>query len=73
MSRALILLAALLLAVPGFFVGAKGLAAMRRRSVVVQGREVAGQRALVAGAILVVYGLAMIGIAALLVVSQLRR
>lgn len=73
MARALVLLAALLLAVPGLFVGAKGIAAVRRRTIVVQGRPVEGRPARVAGAVLVAYGAAMVGIAAVLVFALLAR
>ena len=67
MARALLALAALLLAVPGAFVVAKGIAALRRQRVVVHGREVGGARARTAGAMLVVYGLVMIALGAALV------
>ncbi len=73
MARALVLLAAGLLAVPGLFVGAKGIAAVRRRTIVVQGRPVEGRPAQVAGAVLVAYGAGMLGVAALLVVALLAR
>jgi hypothetical protein len=71
MARALLLLAAGLLAFPGLFVTAKGLAAIRRRSAVVQGKTVTGARAIGAGAILVGWGIGMIGFAALVLVAQL--
>jgi hypothetical protein len=64
-ARALVLLAAALLALPGLFVTVKGLAAIRRRSAIVQGRTVTGARAVGAGAILVAWGLGMLGFAAL--------
>ncbi len=67
MARALLLLAAVLLALPGAFIVAKGVAALRRRRIYVQGRHVEGARARTAGAMLVVYGLAMIAIGAVLV------
>ena len=73
LARALLVLAALLLGVPGLFVSAKGLAAVRRRSVYVQGRTVGGPRAIAAGAVLIVYGLGMIAIAVMLVLAQARR
>jgi hypothetical protein len=73
MARALVLLAALLLAVPGAFVGAKGLAAMRRRLVVVQGRTVEGGRARAAGLVLVLYGAAMIAVGVVLAIAALSR
>jgi hypothetical protein len=64
-ARALVLLAAGLLALPGLFVTVKGLATLRRRSAVVQGKTVTGARAAGAGAILVVWGLGMLGFAVL--------
>lgn len=67
MARALLVLAAALLAVPGAFIVAKGIAALRRRRIYVQGRDVEGARARTAGAMLVVYGLAMIAIGAVIV------
>ncbi len=73
MARALVLLAALLLAVPGVFVAVKGLAAVRRRTLVVQGRAVDGARARGAGLVLVAYGAAMIAIAAALLAAVAAR
>jgi len=73
MARALVLLAALLLAVPGFFVAAKGLAAVRRSTIVVQGRPVEGRPARVGGLVLAAYGAAMIGVGAVLVLALLAR
>lgn len=70
MARALLLLAAALLAVPGAFVTAKGVAAIRRRSAVVQGRAVRGGAAVGAGLILVAWGVGMVGFAALVLVAQ---
>ncbi len=69
MARALLALAALLLGVPGAFVVAKGLAAVRRRSVLVSGRIVEGRKAMAAGAVLMVYGLVMIAVAAVILVA----
>ena len=46
---------------------------MRRRTIVVQGRPVEGRPARVAGAVLVAYGAAMVGIAAVLVFALLAR
>jgi hypothetical protein len=60
MARALLAFAALLLAVPGLFIVAKGAATIRRRAVYVQGRWEPGRKAALAGAGLVVYGLVMI-------------
>ncbi len=73
MARALLLLAAGLLAVPGLFVAVKGLAAIRRRSAVVQGRTVTGAVAIGAGLVLVAWGAGMLGFAALVLAAQLRR
>lgn len=67
MARALLAFAALLLAVPGLFVIAKGVATIRRRAVYVQGRWEPGPKAALAGAGLVVYGLVMIFMGWLLV------
>ncbi len=73
MARALLLLAAGLLAVPGLFVAVKGFAAIRRRSAVVQGRTVTGAAAMGAGLILVAWGAGMLGFAALVLAAQFRR
>ena len=73
MARALLLLACVLLAVPGLFVGAKGLAAIRRRSAVIQGRTVTGGRAIAAGLVLVGWAAGMIAFAALVLVAFGRR
>jgi hypothetical protein len=72
-ARALLLLACLLLAVPAVFIGAKGLAAIRRGSAVVQGRTVTGARAIGAGLILLGWATAMLVFAALVFAAQLRR
>jgi len=72
-ARALLLLACVLLAVPGLFVGAKGLAAIRRRSAVIQGRTVTGARAIGAGLVLVAWAAGMIAFAVLVLVAQARR
>lgn len=71
-ARALLLLAAALLAVPGVFVVAKGAAAIRRRSAVVQGRAVRGPAAIGAGLILVAWGAGMLGFAVLVLLAQRR-
>ena len=70
LARALVLLAAGLLAVPGAFVSAKGAAALRRRRVLVQGRTVTGGRAVLAGLVLLGWGAGMIGFAALVLIAQ---
>ncbi|HEY6006137.1 MAG TPA: hypothetical protein VIV57_24870 [Anaeromyxobacter sp.] len=72
MARALLLLACALLAVPALFVGAKGLAAIRRRSAVIQGRTVVGPRAVAAGLVLLGWAAGMLGFAALVLVSSCR-
>jgi len=59
-ARSLLAFAALMLAVPGLFILAKGIATLRRRAVYVQGRWVPGRRAAVAGVGLLVYGGIMI-------------
>lgn len=73
MARALVLLAAGLLAVPGLFVLAKGVATVRRRSAVIQGKTVTGLAAVGAGVILVAWGVGMIGFSALVIAAQGRR
>ncbi len=72
-ARALLLLAAALLAVPAVFIGAKGFAAIRRRSAVVQGRTVVGAKAIGAGLILVGWAAGMLLFAVLVLVAQLSR
>ncbi len=72
-AKALLVLACVLLAVPGLFVGAKGLAAIRRRSTVVQGRTVTGAKAIGAGLVLVGWAAGMIGFAALVLAAVSRR
>jgi hypothetical protein len=72
-ARALLLLACLLLVVPGVFIGAKGLATLRRGSAVVQGRTVTGAKAVGAGLILLGWAAGMILFAALVALAQLRR
>ena len=71
-ARALVLLAAALLAVPGLFVTVKGLATIRRRNAVVQGRTVTGARAVGAGAVLIAWGLGMLGFAVLVILAKSR-
>ena len=70
MARALLLLASALLALPGLFVVVKGLATMRRRSAVVQGRTVTGARAIGAGLVLVLWGAGMLGFSALVIAAK---
>ncbi len=72
MARALLLLACVLLAVPGVFAGAKGLAAIRRRSAVIQGRTVTGGKAVGAGLVLVGWAAGMLLFAVLVLAAQLR-
>ena len=69
-ARALVLLAAALLALPGLAVTLKGLATIRRGTAVVQGRTVTGVRALGAGAILVAWGIGMLGFSVLVVLAK---
>jgi hypothetical protein len=73
MGRALLLLACLLLAVPGLFIGAKGFAVLRRRSTVIQGKTVTGARAIGAGLILVGWAVGMMAVAAVVFVAELGR
>lgn len=70
MARALVLLAAALLALPGVWVTLKGLATLRRGSAVVQGRTVTGPRAVGAGLVLVAWGLGMLGFSALVILAK---
>jgi hypothetical protein len=72
MARALLLLAAGLLAFPGIFVSVKGLATIRRRSAVVQGKTVTGAAAVAAGLVLLAWGAGMLGFAVLVLVLQRR-
>jgi hypothetical protein len=72
-ARSLLLLACALLAVPAIFVGARGLAAIRRRSAVIQGRTVVGGRAVAAGLVLLGWAAGMLAFAVLVFVAQLRR
>jgi hypothetical protein len=69
-ARALVLLAAALLALPGLWVTVKGLATLRRGSAVVQGRTVTGARALGAGLILVAWGVGMLGFSVLVILAK---
>ena len=72
-ARGLLLLACVLLAVPGLFVGAKGLDAIRRRSAVIQGRTVTGAGAVAAGLVLLGWAAGMIGFAVLVLLAQVRK
>jgi hypothetical protein len=60
MARALLAFAALMLAVPGLFIVAKGVATLRRGAVYVQGRWEPGRRAVIAAVGLLAYGALMI-------------
>lgn len=73
MARALVILACMLLVVPGLFVAAKGLYAIRRRQALVQGRTVTGAQAIFAGLILLGWAAGMLGFAALVLAKQLSR
>lgn len=70
LARALLLLACALLAVPALFIAAKGLDAIRRRAAVIQGRPVAGLKAIGAGVILLGWAAGMLGFAVLVIVAQ---
>jgi len=72
-ARGLLLVASVLLAVPALFIGAKGLAAIRRRATVVQGKTVTGARAVGAGLVLVGWAAGMLLFAVLVLAAQLRR
>lgn len=73
MARALLLLACVLLAVPALFVGAKGIAVLRRRAAVIQGRTVTGAKAAGAGLVLVGWAVGMLLFAVIVLVAQLGR
>jgi hypothetical protein len=73
MARALLLLACLLLAVPALFVGARGLAVLRRRAAVIQGRTVTGGKAIGAGLVLLGWAAGMLLFAVLVAAAQLGR
>ncbi len=72
-AKALLVLACVLLAVPALFVGAKGLAAIRRRTAVVQGRTITGARAVGAGLVLVGWAAGMVAFALLVLASMAGR
>ncbi len=67
------MLAALLLAVPGAFVAAKGVAILRTGSAVVRGRTVGGAKAVGAALVLLGWAAATVALAAVVVVAVLRR
>jgi hypothetical protein len=69
-ARALVLLAAALLAIPGLWVSVKGLATLRRRTAVIQGRTVSGARAVGAGLVLLAWGLGMLVFSALVILAK---
>jgi len=73
MARALLILACLLLAVPGLFIAAKGAWTLRTRRARVQGREVTGGGAVLAGLALLGWAVGMLGFAALVLARQLGR
>jgi hypothetical protein len=72
LGSALLLLAALLLAVPGAFIGARGVSGLRRGVVIVRGGEVRGRRATAVAVALVGYGAAMVALAATIVARVVR-
>jgi hypothetical protein len=71
MATMLLLLAALLLAVPGAFIAARGLSGLRRGFVIMRGREVGGGRGRFVALALLGYGIAMMAIAATLVLAAM--
>jgi hypothetical protein len=73
MASALVLLACVLLAVPGLWVAAKGAFAIKRRQALVQGRTVTGAQAVFAGLILLGWAAGMLSFAALVLTRQLTR
>lgn len=73
MARALVLLACLLLTVPGLFIAAKGLYALRRREALVQGRKVTGTQAVFAGLILLGWAAFVLGFAGLVFARWITR
>ncbi|HSN90176.1 MAG TPA: hypothetical protein VLS93_03015 [Anaeromyxobacteraceae bacterium] len=72
LGSALLLLAAALLAVPGAFVGARGVSGLRRGFVIVRGAEVRGAKARVVAVALVGYGAVMIALALAVAARALR-
>lgn len=73
MAHALVVLACVLLGVPGIWVAAKGVFAIKRRQALVQGRTVTGSQAVFAGLILLVWAAGMLGFAALVLARLLTR
>jgi hypothetical protein len=72
-ARALLILACLLLSVPGVFILAKGIFSICRRQALVQGRVVTGSQAIFAGLILLGWAAFMLGFAVLVLARQLTR
>ena len=72
MARALVLLAAALLAIPGLFILAKGIFALRNRRALVQGREVTGGQAVFAAFVLLGWAAFMLGFAGLVLARWAR-
>lgn len=73
MARALVILTAALLAVPGVWIAAKGLFAIGRRKALVQGRTVTGAPAVFAGLILLGWAAFVLGFAVLVLARALTR
>ena len=72
MGSAFLVLAVVLLAVPGFFVAAKGYSALRRGEVLMNGRRLEGSRARSTGVLLLVYGSLALAAAVVLAAARLR-
>ncbi len=72
MAGALLVLAALLLGVPGIFAGAKGFTVIRTRSAIVHGRTVVGAKAIGAGVVLLGWAALTIAFAIILIAALLR-
>jgi hypothetical protein len=70
-ATVLLWLAALLLAVPGAFIAARGLSGLRRGFVIVRGRQVDGRRGRLWAVALVLYGLAMIALAGIILAATI--
>lgn len=71
MVRAFVVITCFLLIVPGLFIAAKGVFAIRRRQALVQGRIVTGGQAVFAGLILLGWAAGLLGFAALVLARQL--
>jgi len=71
-ARLALLTAAVLLAVPGFFIGARGVSGLRRGETVVRGRVVTGAQARTIAALLVAYGIGFVAVGAVLAARALR-